>query len=406
MKTLDEVEPRISISGSNTPVGAYTISQSGSYYLTGNRLCSVIGIDIDANNVTLDLNGYNLIGTGAGSQCGIKLMNCSNVIVKNGTIHNFGRQGILEENTHGSARNHTVGDVRVVGNSRSGSSYQAITLLGSNHSVKDCIVADNLGGGIYTDDGATIINCRVYDNGNFGIHTSSGSIIRRNLCYGNNYTGIQCSSGSTVIENTCYENSNYGIYGGAGATIKNNTSYDNDSHGISSSAYCTIVNNSVYSNGFDGIHAGSGSTITANTVSTNEGDGIYVNSYGIITGNSSHYNSEQGIKANSDSLVSGNVLRGNNSSSGAASGGIYVYSDCLVKNNNLSGNLGANIYVSSSDNSIEGNLVTDCTSGAGHGIYFNSGGNFYTNNRASGNSINYGGTLPSGDGDGGGNAEF
>ena len=31
MKTLDQVEPRIPIPGSSTPVGVYTISQSGSY---------------------------------------------------------------------------------------------------------------------------------------------------------------------------------------------------------------------------------------------------------------------------------------------------------------------------------------------------------------------------------------
>ena len=50
MKTLDEVEPRIPISS-----GPYTISQSGSYYLTKNLTGK---ITIIADNVTLDLMGY------------------------------------------------------------------------------------------------------------------------------------------------------------------------------------------------------------------------------------------------------------------------------------------------------------------------------------------------------------
>ena len=35
MKTLDEVEPRIPIPGSATAAATFTISQPGSYYLTG-----------------------------------------------------------------------------------------------------------------------------------------------------------------------------------------------------------------------------------------------------------------------------------------------------------------------------------------------------------------------------------
>ncbi len=64
----------------------------------------------------------------------------------------------------------------------------------------------------------------------------------------------------------------------------------------------------------------------------------------------------------------------------------------------------------SSDNVIKDNLVTDTTNtgtaGDGVGIYFNSTGNYYADNQASGNVTNYGGSLPAGGGDGGGNASF
>lgn len=63
MKTLDQVEPR-------TPISAvpYTITEPGSYYLTGNMTMVAQGnaITIDADNVTLDLNGFTLDGAGIG----------------------------------------------------------------------------------------------------------------------------------------------------------------------------------------------------------------------------------------------------------------------------------------------------------------------------------------------------
>ena len=59
MKTLAEVEPRTPIS--SIPI---TISEFGSYYLTGNLtgLPGTNGITIISDSVTIDLNGFALIG--------------------------------------------------------------------------------------------------------------------------------------------------------------------------------------------------------------------------------------------------------------------------------------------------------------------------------------------------------
>ncbi len=63
MKTLDQVEARKPIPGGTSP---FTISSSGSYYLTGNiTVASGDVITINASNVTLDLNGYTLATTSA-----------------------------------------------------------------------------------------------------------------------------------------------------------------------------------------------------------------------------------------------------------------------------------------------------------------------------------------------------
>src|SRR5262245_32112399 len=67
LKTLTDVEPRIAISAANTPGDAdsvFRITQPGSYYLTGNvtGVAGRHGVEIAANSVTLDLNGFDLAG--------------------------------------------------------------------------------------------------------------------------------------------------------------------------------------------------------------------------------------------------------------------------------------------------------------------------------------------------------
>ncbi len=105
-----------------------------------------------------------------------------------------------------------------------------------------------------------------------------------------------------------------------------------------------------------------------------------------------------------------NTVHVNNTSGNENLGGLRVGADSRVVGNTLDGNKEYGIYVSSSDTVIENNLVTDTTNtgdaGDGVGIYFATTGAFYANNRASGNVTNYGGSLPVGGGDGGGNASF
>ena len=64
MKTLQQVEPR-------TPISAlpFTISNSGSYYLTANLTGAAgsDGITILASDVTLDLNGFTMTGVRSGA---------------------------------------------------------------------------------------------------------------------------------------------------------------------------------------------------------------------------------------------------------------------------------------------------------------------------------------------------
>ena len=79
MKSLDQIEPRTIVNATNTPgdaINAFIISQPGSYYLTTNLLgvSGKNGIEITANNVTLDLNDFAVQGV-SGIAAGILLEN-------------------------------------------------------------------------------------------------------------------------------------------------------------------------------------------------------------------------------------------------------------------------------------------------------------------------------------------
>jgi hypothetical protein len=94
-KTLDQVEPRIPLS--SLP---FVIRESGSYYVTSDLTLDVPdqnGIEVDANDVTVDLMGYSLIGPGSGHGDGIHMAGRINVEIRNGTVRNWGGNGIYED---------------------------------------------------------------------------------------------------------------------------------------------------------------------------------------------------------------------------------------------------------------------------------------------------------------------
>jgi len=100
MKTLQQVEPRIPVSGPGT------LSSPGSYYFTNDIQGS---ININSNNVDLDLNGFSLNGNFG---FGITVNGAYNVKISNGTI--FGASiGGAGGVTGNSAGNVLVEDLRI-----------------------------------------------------------------------------------------------------------------------------------------------------------------------------------------------------------------------------------------------------------------------------------------------------
>jgi len=273
----------------------------------------------------------------------------------------------------------------------SGGNYGIYITNQSNIQVRNGTVRSFGYHGIYalgtSNANHSVINVRSLDNGRSGIYlVGSGHLVKGCLLSGNNgvYGAIRLDgNGCTVIDNVVSNNQYRGIeIVGASCTVRGNAVYNNQSLGIYSGTYATVTGNNIASNQHWGMSVGNGSMVIGNSISKNW-------LYGIFAGDSC--------------TVLNNTVVDNNQSDTAGHAGIRAGKGCIVKANNARANLRNNIYLASYGNAVEENLVTGST----FGIYFNSGGNFYANNRASGNTTNnYGGTLPSGGGDGGGNAEF
>jgi hypothetical protein len=249
-KTLQEVydkaaaaaEPRTPINATTTPGDAtslFRITNAGSYYLTGNitGVSGKHGIAVAAgtSNVSIDLNGFSLIGV-AGSLDGINAGNNTiGITVRNGNVRSWGGSGLEIASSSASA-------VRVSGVTSSFNTARGIGIGGGI--VTDCNANNNGTGGIYSGLQSTISNCTVANNTGDGIFAFSGAVI------------TACDSNS---------NSGNGVLGTFGALISNCNVRSNGLDGILVSSGATVVSNACSSNGLSTttgarIHAGGNQT--------------------------------------------------------------------------------------------------------------------------------------------------
>ena len=315
MKTLDEVEARIPIPGSDTPEGAFTISQSGSYYLTGNRNCTNTGIYMFArSHVTIDLNGYSLIGAGTTSGSGVNLAGeCHNIEIKNGTIQSFGSGGIVVQIA--SSRMIKATNVHVEDNGQY-INASGIILLGYGAIVKGCTAVNNSGDGIRTGSNSSVSDCSASDNALNGIVTDNGSRVFGCVAYGNTTRGINTDVGSTVLNCSAYQNGDDGI-ATTGKTVISNCS----------SSY----------NGDVGMWVGSESVVENCVVSFNNAAGMFVNGGCTIRDNSATYNGQDGSSAGIRVIGLGSRIESNHAASNTK--GISIqYTPNFVFRNTAYGN--------------------------------------------------------------------
>jgi parallel beta-helix repeat protein len=219
MKTLDQVEPRIPINSTNTPGDAdslFKITQPGSYYLAANvtGVAARHGVEIAASGVTLDLNGFDLVGV-AGSLDGVSvtLLNARNVSVRNGSVRSWGGSGINLLDAATGATN--VADIVASQNVFAG------IRMGFGGTITRCTAYNNTGSGIAGAAGTVITECASYTNGSHGITTGSGVTISRCTVRSNGGDGINVFNQCLVLNNACSLNGN-GAADGAGIHVIGN----------------------------------------------------------------------------------------------------------------------------------------------------------------------------------------
>jgi len=243
----------------------YTILSAGFYYIKKDLSCAAVshGITITADNVTLDLMGFSLIGSGdTGSYDGIYMNGQSNVEIRNGTVRNF-TCGIYEDGASGTG--HRIINIRARDNHAHG-----IQLDGYSHLIEKCTAVDNSYYGIWANKGSTIVGNTCYKNNHDGIHGGDGSTVTGNTCYDNTKDGIYSGVGSIVSGNTCYNNSEDGIHAWDGSTVTSNTCYSNSGRGISAAGGSTVTNNTCYDNDEYGIYLSGINLVDQNTCYAND----------------------------------------------------------------------------------------------------------------------------------------
>jgi hypothetical protein len=205
MKALDQVEPRIPVHTlSGDSLNLYIISQPGSYYLTTNLVgvSGESGIEITASNVTLDLNGFALMGV-AGSKSGIYIPSvCNNVTVRNGSVSGWGNYGVLAGSYGVAFQNLLFERLNVAGNTNGG-------IVSANCAILNCQSSGNAGYGILVQPGA-VSGCLVQNNTTYGIYVNApGSQLIGNNCISNNPSGAATGCGIFIDDKNNRIEGNY-----------------------------------------------------------------------------------------------------------------------------------------------------------------------------------------------------
>jgi parallel beta-helix repeat protein len=270
-KTLTEVEPRIPISAATTPGDAdsvFKITQRGSYYLTGNvtGAAGMSGIEVASSGVTIDLNGFDLLGVN-GSLDGIRssIGGQTMITIKNGSIRFWDQDGIDFE----TAANTLVRVENVHTGLNAGRGLAIYSGI-----VHNCTALNNEGQGIIIDTGL-IRDCHSSFNDLTGIWvTGNGATIEGCTAFDNTTNGIVVAESAIVRDCVARNNGDVGITTGAGAMVRDCISDDNGEHGYVMGATSTIVGCAARVNGDNGIIANGNSLVTGNTAVGNGLNGL------------------------------------------------------------------------------------------------------------------------------------
>jgi parallel beta-helix repeat protein len=279
------------------------------------------GIQINAEGVTLDLNGFQISRTTGSGGNGIEIPAISHrATVRNGSMKGFAN-GILSLFSGGYARACGFRDL----------------------SASNCTNA-----GIVAGSGAVLESCRAHNNSGFyGISADNGSSLTNCTAYGNTASsGIVAGDGCSLTNCTAASNTgSYGIVAGNSSSLTNCSAYSNTGNGAESAGIrannstvssCTAAYNfstaSATSTTGMGFDVGSFSTIHDCTALENRGDGIHMLDFTTARDNSCGRNGTSGNGAGIDAEGSTNRIEGNNVADNDRGIEVRAAGNVIVKN--------------------------------------------------------------------------
>jgi len=206
MLTLSQVEPRTPVDATHTPGNSTTeflIASSGSYYLTTNIIgvAGEQGIEISANNVSLDLNGFSVTGAST-SYSGISILaGVSNSVVRNGIISGWGN---LYTDLFSSGYNVAFEDLIISG------AHVGIQCFGNGGIIRNCTVSACNQYGIYLAGSNYLVACNCLFENNTGNNGNGAAmnIISANNRIDDNYIVGSSPSGYGILVNSSGANTN------------------------------------------------------------------------------------------------------------------------------------------------------------------------------------------------------
>jgi hypothetical protein len=280
----------------------FTITASGSYYLTGNLQFSATtgdAITINVNNVTIDLKGFTLSSTAAVT---------GNAIAINGALRNIAvRNGVIAGNTTVTITGNPPNQTWTTTPAGFGGGIRSLSANPVNCQFSHLRISGCRESGVSAGEHATIDDITATLNGNTGIGASNGSVTgsTANSNGSSGITAIDCSvTGSIANSNgfvgitvgggivtTSVANSNgFAGISALDGSVTNSNANSNHGSGINASS---VTSSNAKSNGTIGITA---SSVTSSNASFNAGNGISVNS-GSVTTSTANSNGGNGIFA-------------------------------------------------------------------------------------------------------------
>jgi hypothetical protein len=296
----------------------FLITEPGSYRLTSNLdLCDLSAgvctstvhvndnaITITAPNVTLDLNGFEIVDDPTGTGNGIEALAQNNVVVRNGTIRNRST-GVNLTGSHCR-----VQDIRAVDNSSIGIS------VGIHGTVSDSVSHSNGSNGILVGDHGTVSDSVATSNTLVGINVGDHATVSGSIANSNGSSGINAGSAVLVVDSIASDNGANGISVPSTAVdiaqnIVRVVTANNAEIGIVCGIVCTVRDSTSHLNSMGGISVGVGSHVAQCSVSHN---GVTAISFGgngslrqsVFTGNANH--SFIGSTSHGDNMSDGTIF--------------------------------------------------------------------------------------------------